>query len=181
MNQYIYETATAYGYTKEAGVYALASVCNGLLAKGGICKRADVAIIYPPKVDKRGLYRMEKELKKMCTERDIEFEGCEYVCNPLILVPGVRVTGGAEHTMLLPANATKKVDVVQCGWIGMAGMLQIADEKQEELSKCFAATFLEKIHSYKTRLFAEWKIEAAHAVGVSVIRQITEGGIFAAF
>lgn len=181
MDQYLYETATAYGYTKEVGVYALASVCNGLLAKGGICKRAGVAILYPPKTDKRGLYRMEKELKKMCAERDIEFEGCEYICNPLLLVPGVQVTGGAVHTMLWCANATKKMDIVQCGWIGMAGMLRIADEKQEELSKCFAATFMEKIYSYKTRLFTEWKIEAAHAGGVSVIRQVTEGGIFAAF
>lgn len=181
MDQYLYETATAYGYTKEAGVFALASVCNGLLAKGGICKRAGVAIIYPEKADKKGLYQMEKELKKVCAKRDIEFEGCKFICNPLVLVPFIQVTGAAASTILLSANATKKMDVVQCGWIGMAGMLQIADEKQEELSRCFAATFIEKIHSYKTRLFAEWKPEAAHAMNVSVIRQVTEGGIFSAF
>lgn len=71
-------------------------------------------------------------------------------------------------------------EIVQVKWLGMEGMLRIADEKESELSQRFAPVFLRQIRSYRTELFAGKELEIARSTGVSAVRQITDGGILAA-
>lgn len=71
-------------------------------------------------------------------------------------------------------------DIVLTKWAGMEGMLRIAGEKEGELIQRFAPVFMRQIYSYEKELFAGKELEIAKSAGISVIRQITEGGILAA-
>ena len=62
----------------------------------------------------------------------------------------------------------------------MDGMLRIAEERERELKTRFAPAFLKQIFSYRQQIFALREIDVAKARGVSVVRQITDGGILAA-
>ena len=65
-------------------------------------------------------------------------------------------------------------------WIGMEGMLRIAEEKGEELGKRFAPVFIRQIQSRRKEIFAGKELEIARSEGTPYVRQITEGGILAA-
>ena len=54
------------------------------------------------------------------------------------------------------------------------------DEKRKELGKRFSGTFLHQVEGFRETIFAEREIRVAKARGVSVMRQVGEGGIFAA-
>lgn len=71
-------------------------------------------------------------------------------------------------------------EIVLVKWAGMEGMLRIMEEKADELGQRFAQVFLRQIWSRKGEIFAGRELETARTVGVTAIRQITEGGIFAA-
>lgn len=182
------ETATVYGQSEYIGIHALASAANSIAAAGAVCLGAGVRISYPPHSDKSVVYQMEKKLKKMCRERGIELAESKLYANPLLSVPSVTVTvlgnrvvcdeaemseAAAKHTLIGKA-------IVQVKWIGMDGMLQIAKAQEEELKKRFAPAFLRKVLSHRQALFSDKEIGVAKAMGVSVMRQITEGGIFSA-
>lgn len=186
------ETATVYGRSEYVGVHALASAANSMAAAGAVCLGAGVRISYPPHSDKSVIYQMEKKLKKTCKERDIPLVESKLSANPLINVPSVAVTvlgsrpvcGETQKPSGEAAARAKHIAsgkaIVQVKWIGADGMLQIASAREEELRKRFAPAFLRRVMSHRQALFADKEIDAAKAMGVSVMRQITEGGIFAA-
>lgn len=53
-------------------------------------------------------------------------------------------------------------------------------KKEENLESCFSGTFLHQVEEFRETIFAEREIRVAKAGGVSVMRQVGEGGIFAA-
>ena len=75
---------------------------------------------------------------------------------------------------------TGEEEIVLVKWIGMEGMLRIAEERESELEQRFAPVFMRQIKSYKEEIFAGVELKIARAAGAAAVRQITEGGIFAA-
>lgn len=181
MNPCLYESAISYGNTKEAGVYALASVCHTIFSKGGVCNRAKVALSYPKKADKKGLYQMEKEMRRVCKEKNIALESVQYYSNPLLNVPCICVTGIGVGERIFEPKDLKNLEIVQCGNIGISGMLQILNEKEKELKQTFAMTFLEQIRAHEKNLFGMWEHELANMANIAAIYPMGEGGIFATF
>lgn len=142
-------------------------------------------------------HRIEKALRNVCIKQGIELAGIRITRNPLLLVPAVTITGmglaaagdedsrrsgqAGEEAYMQGQQETDKegYEIVLTKWIGMEGMLRIAEEKDEELRQRFAPVFMRQIHSYEKELFAGKELEIARAAKVTVIRQITEGGILA--
>lgn len=89
------------------------------------------------------------------------------------------VTAGSKQSEQAEA-ARDAADIVLLGRIGTDGMLQAARERREELEGRFAPAFLRQIFSHEEELFAGREILAARRQGAFWIRQITEGGVFAA-
>ena len=73
-------------------------------------------------------------------------------------------------------------DIVLTKWIGLEGTLRILDAKKEENleKRFFRNLFLHQVEEFRETIFAEREIRVAKAGGVSVMRQVGEGGIFAA-
>ncbi|MCQ4746139.1 hypothetical protein NE561_24635, partial [Blautia producta] len=61
----------------------------------------------------------------------------------------------------------------------LAGMLRIAEEREAELKERFAPAFLKQIEAFRDNIFAGKAIRIARGSGIRILRQITEGGIFA--
>lgn len=186
--EHLCETATVYGQSEYMGIHAFASAANSMAAAGAVCLGAGADITYPLHSDKSVVYQMEKKLKKMCREREITLLETKIHANPLLSVPSVTVTmlgskpGGGDADM--KEASSKRIftggDIVQTKWIGMDGMLRIMQERGAELEKRFAPAFIRQILSHREALFSDKDAGVAKAMGVSVMRQITEGGIFAA-
>lgn len=180
--QVLSETAVVYGQSEYIGLHALASAVNSLTAEGASGIGAGVRITYPPHSDKSRIYAMEKAIKKECREREIKLLESRIFENPLISVPSVTINGIA----VLPVDSMKTSkdfadkDIVLSKWIGMDGMLQAVKERTGGLKKRFTSVFIMQIMSYEKELFAGRELEIAREMGVSCLRQITQGGIFAA-
>ena len=70
--------------------------------------------------------------------------------------------------------------IVFTKWLGMEGMVRIAEEKEESLKERFSDGFLKQIQSYRESIFAEKEILTAIEQGNVWMDQIGEGGILAA-
>lgn len=199
------QTAVAYGQSKEVGIYALASVVNALAADGVTEPVVQVRIIIPEYAYKSRMHTMEKCMKKICEEQGIRLQDVKSERSNVITQSMVVVTGAGECNLSLcignkaecgakvenaqaenaqAENAGKNVrdgrDIVMTKWIGMEGMLRILDEKEADLKSRFSAGFLRQIRSWKSEVFAGKEIELARKSGAKLIRQVGEGGIFAA-
>lgn len=177
------ETATVCGQSKDIGVYALALAVNTLAAAGASHLRADVHIMIPPFAYKSRIHTMEKIMKTICSEKQIEIDhmksGRNAALTQSMVIVTVSGTGPKEEKdsqMVMHAGQ----DIVLTKWVGMEGMLRIASEKEAQLKERFAPVFLKQVRDFREEIFASREIDVAKARGVSVIRQVTEGGILAA-
>jgi len=179
------ETSTVYGQSEYIGIHALAAAANSLAAAGASCLGAGIRIEYPLRIDKSKIYQIEKNIKKICKERQIKLLESGLYANPMLTVPAVSVTGlaGISQKTEVQEDLRKTdagLDIVLCGCIGTDGMVQIAQERREELSRRFSPSFIRQILSHRAEIFAGKEIAIAKDKKIPVIRQITEGGIFAA-
>lgn len=188
----ITKTATAYGQSKEIGIYALAQALNEVTAEGASSFEAEIRIMIPMYAFKSRVHTMEKIMKHICAKKGVELAEIKSERNSIITqtMVIVTVTGYSELAVEESAlNGNQKhaqgsiytgQDIVLTKWIGMEGMLRITTEKEEALKERFSAGFLKQILSYKEHIFAEKEIRIARDCGVSYMKQITEGGIMAA-
>lgn len=193
--QVLIEKAVVYGWSEHIGLHALVSAANSLMAAGASDIGIGVRITYPPHSDKSKIYTMEKAIKKECRRRKIEFLESFIFENPLLAVPSVTIDGvaavpdedmrdgGGEESGKSGMSGRKSFagkDIVLSKWVGMDGMLQAARERADMLRKRFSPAFIRQIISYEKELSAGKELELARGMGVSCLRQITQGGIFAA-
>lgn len=171
-------TSVAYGQSKEAGIYALASVVNALTADGVTEPFVQVRIMIPAYAYKSRMHTMEKVMKHICEEQKITLLSVKSERSNVISQSMVVVTGSGSVSDAICEK--KGTDIVLTKWIGMEGMLRILGEKEEELKTRFSAGFLKKIGSYKANVFARGEILEAKKQGAYMIRQVGDGGIFAA-
>ena len=72
--------------------------------------------------------------------------------------------------------------IILVGWVGMSGMLQVAEEKEKELGQQFSPSFMKQVLAYRKYLFGKKPIDFIKINGekkVTMIKQIGEGGILA--
>ena len=91
--QLLHETAVSWGWSEEAGIYALAQAANSLAAAGAGCMGMEVQIMFPPHADHVKIYAMERCIRKTCRERGIELKDTKLVQCPLYAAPAVTVSG----------------------------------------------------------------------------------------
>lgn len=179
----ISETAIAYGDSKRIGSYAVAAAVNEVLVRADAVDQMEIKVCAPLEEKKTHLYDVKSEVARCCKERGIAFEEPE-ICRTIVAAKTfVQVNAVAADVKQQAWNReTMRAgqDIVLTKWIGLEGTLRILDEKREELGKRFSGTFLHQVEELHEAVFAEREIQVAKAGGVSVMRQVGEGGIFAA-
>lgn len=186
---FLTHTGVYYGGMRDGAAYGLLTEVNELAAQGVHAGSAEIRIEIPADMDKSRMHSIRnhiaKAMEKLETE-DFQLEELHIAgekCAAL-RVPQIVITAAGEidhkeriADALLTARAGQ--DIVYAGWAGLEGMLRIIGEKEAELRERFTPAFIGQMKAYDSELCGLSKIAAADAMGVSVIRQVSRGGILA--
>lgn len=180
-------TLTCYGQMRDTGAYGLAAAANSLAAEGVFRASAEVRIAIPEDMDKSRIHSIRNHMlraRDRLAEEGFVLEELRTAGgkNRGVLTPAVTVTvlGSAEDSGTAEIKeAVPGQDLLVAGWIGLEGMLRIIGEKEAELRRRFAADFIRRMKAYDREVCGISRIAAARDQGVSMIRQVLDGGILA--
>ncbi|MEE0072251.1 MAG: AIR synthase-related protein [Lachnospiraceae bacterium] len=186
---FLTHTGVYYGGMRDGAAYGLLTEVNELAAQGVHAGTAEIRIEIPADMDKSRMHSIRnhiaKAMEKLETE-DFQLEELHIAgekCAAL-RVPQIVITAAGEidhkeriADALLTARAGQ--DIVYAGWAGLEGMIRIIGEKEAELRERFTPAFIGQMKAYDSELCGLSKIAVADAMGVSVIRQVSRGGILA--
>lgn len=186
---FLTHTGVYYGGMRDGAAYGLLTEVNELAAQGVHAGSAEIRIEIPADMDKSRMHSIRnhiaKAMEKLETEdfqlEELHIAGEKYAA---LRVPQIVITAAGETDQkeriadaLLTARAGQ--DIVYAGWAGLEGMLRIIGEKEAELRERFTPAFIGQMKAYDSELCGLSKIAVADAMGVSVIRQVSRGGILA--
>ena len=182
METIICKMGAAFGQSSNIGEYALISVANELAAEGGRAFRVSVHIFLPPDGKNVHMYEIEKKIRDVCGRQGIVLDGIRRTPGAPVSLYMASVAGisAKKESDEQPRRLLPGQDIVLVGPIGLEGTIRLLEEKKEELEGRFAPTFLSRIRGQGSGLWAMGAIEEGRSAGASVIRQVGEGGIFAA-
>ena len=186
---FLTHTGVYYGSMRDGAAYGLLTEVNELAAQGVHTGSAEIRIEIPADMDKSRMHSIRnhiaKAMEKLETEDfqleelHITGEKCAALRVPQIVITVAGETEQKERIADALLTARAGQDIVYAGWAGLEGMLRIIGEKEAELRERFTPAFIGQMKAYDSELCGLSKIAVADAMGVSVIRQVSRGGILA--
>lgn len=186
---FLTHTGAYYGGMRDGAAYGLLIEVNELAAQGVHAGSAEIRIEIPADMDKSRMHSIRnhiaKAMEKLETEDfqleelHIAGEKCAALRVPQIVITAAGETDQKERIADALLTARAGQDIVYAGWAGLEGMLRIIGEKEAELRERFTPAFIGQMKAYDSELCGLSKIAVADAMGVSVIRQVSRGGILA--
>ena len=186
---FLTHTGVYYGGMRDGAAYGLLTEVNELAAQGVHAGSAEIRIEIPADMDKSRMHSIRnhiaKAMEKLETEEfqleelHIAGEKCAVLRVPQIVITAAGKTDKKERIADALMTARAGQDIVYAGWAGLEGMLRIIGEKEAELRERFTPAFIGQMKAYDSELCGLSKIAVADAMGVSVIRQVSRGGILA--
>lgn len=171
------------GTSKDIGSLAVHVTMNDIASAGAQPIGIMLSALLPESVEEPELREMMRQVDEACAGLGVQAMGghteiTRAVNQPIITVTGV---GKVKKGRMVTTGGLKPgQDLVVTKWIGLEGTSIIAKEKEQELLKRFAPSFIETAKEFDR--FLSVVPEAATAVksGVSAMHDVTEGGIFGA-
>lgn len=186
---FLTHTGVYYGGMRDGAAYGLLIEVNELAAQGVHAGSAEIRIEIPADMDKSRMHSIRnhiaKAMEKLETEEfqleelHIAGEKCAALRVPQIVITAAGETDQKERIADALLTARAGQDIVYAGWAGLEGMLRVIGEKEAELRERFTPAFIGQMKAYDSELCGLSKIAVADAMGVSVIRQVSRGGILA--
>lgn len=186
---FLTHTGVYYGSMRDGAAYGLLTEVNELAAQGVHTGSAEIRVEIPADMDKSRMHSIRnhiaKAMEKLETEDfqleelHIAGEKCAALRVPQIVITVAGETEQKERIADALLTARAGQDIVYAGWAGLEGMLRIIGEKEAELREKFTPAFIGQMKAYDSELCGLSKIAVADAMGVSVIRQVSRGGILA--
>lgn len=186
---FLTHTGVYYGGMRDGAAYGLLIEVNELAAQGVHAGSAEIRIEIPADMDKSRMHSIRNHIAKAMEKLETEDfqleelyiagEKCAALRVPQIVITAAGETDQKERIADALLTARAGQDIVYAGWAGLEGMLRIIGEKEAELRKRFTPAFIGQMKAYDSELCGLSKIAVADAMGVSVIRQVSRGGILA--
>lgn len=186
---FLTHTGVYYGGMRDGAAYGLLTEVNELAAQGVHAGSAEIRIEIPADMDKSRMHSIRNHIAKamekletedfQLAELHIAGEKCAALRVPQIVITAAGETDQKERIADALLTARAGQDIVYAGWAGLEGMLRIIGEKEAELRERFTPAFIGQMKAYDSELCGLSKIAVADAMGVSVIRQVSRGGILA--
>ena len=186
---FLTHTGVYYGGMRDGAAYGLLTEVNELAAQGVHAGSAEIRIEIPADMDKSRMHSIRNHIAKamerletedfQLEELHIAGEKCAALRVPQIVITAAGETDQKERIADALLTARAGQDIVYAGWAGLEGMLRIIGEKEAELRERFTPAFIGQMKAYDSELCGLSKIAVADAMGVSVIRQVSRGGILA--
>lgn len=183
-------TKVFYGSMRDIAAYGIIAQANEMATKGVSHAAFQVQIAIPMDMDKSRMNSIRnhtKGVKEILENQGFGVDMLQITTGRSagLRVPAVTVTaiGKSEKKelfadALLTARAGQ--DVILMGYVGLEGMLRIVGEKESALRERFTPAFIRQMKSYDGELCQIRSIRQVSEEGVTVIRQISEGGILEA-
>lgn len=181
--QIIFSNTTLYGDEKDLAVFAMAHALNDIATRGADPIGVNLSILLPPHAYESRLKSMVEYAEQAAKTQGIQILNAKAEVSPVIskaVVTAVGVGNVKKGKLLQSSMGKAGQDIVLTKWIGLEGMLRLAREKEEDLSKRFVPVFMHQVKAQEENLFALKELRLAREYGVSAMHQITGGGIFAA-
>ncbi len=182
-NSMVSAEATAFGTSREIGVYALVRALNDLFAWRAEPLAISLSIMLPVRTSEACLKQVIETVRMLCLQEHISIAEVKTEVNPMVqqLFVSVRAYGQVNQEKIVRTDGAKSgQDIVLCGSVGLEGMLRILDERERELQTRFVPAFLRKAKARKENLTQLKTGKALMNYEVTAIHQIGSGGIFAA-
>lgn len=186
---FLTHTGVYYGGMRDGAAYGLLIEVNELAAQGVHAGSAEIRIEIPADMDKSRMHSIRNHIAKAMEKLETEDfqleelyiagEKCAALRVPQIVITAAGETDQKERIADALLTARAGQDIVYAGWAGLEGMLRIIGEKEAELRERFTPAFIGQMKAYDSELCGLSKIAVADAMGVSVIRQVSRGGILA--
>lgn len=186
---FLTHTGVYYGCMRDGAAYGLLTEVNELAAQGVHTGSAEIRIEIPADMDKSRMHSIRNHIAKAMEKLEMEDfqleelhiagEKCAALRVPQIVITVAGETDQKERIADALLTARAGQDIVYAGWAGLEGMLRIIGEKEAELRERFTPAFIGQMKAYDSELCGLSKIAVADAMGVSVIRQVSRGGILA--
>ncbi|RHP06097.1 AIR synthase-related protein [Dorea sp. AF36-15AT] len=186
---FLTHTGVYYGGMRDGAAYGLLIEVNELAAQGVHAGSAEIRIEIPADMDKSRMHSIRNHIAKAMEKLETEDfqleelyiagEKCAALRVPQIVITAAGETDQKERIADALLTARAGQDIVYAGWAGLEGMLRIIGEKEAELRERFTPAFIGQMKAYDSELCGLLKIAVADAMGVSVIRQVSRGGILA--
>ena len=171
------------GTVKDIGSHCIYITANDLAAAGAEPVAVMVTALLPPETEEKDLRGIVEDMEKTCAALDMEVIGghtevTDTVKQPLLSVTGVgkMKAGEALYEKKLKAGQ----DLVVTKWIGLEGTSIVAKERAQKLREVFAESFVRTAQNFDQYLSVLPESRIAMEHGVSVMHDITEGGVFGA-
>lgn len=181
--QAVFTNVSLFGDEKDLAVFAMAHVLNDLETRGAEPIGVNISILLPPHAYESRLKTMTEYAEKLAAERQIQILNAKAEVSPVISKSIVTVVGVGTvkaGELIQSSGGRPGQDVVLTNWIGVEGTLRTLREKEDVLYKRFVPAFIKQIQDMEKYLIASEALRLAKEYGISVMHQITEGGILAA-
>ena len=171
------------GTSHDIGALAVHVTANDIASSGAEVIGIMLSVLLPEGTEEEELRTIMSQAEEACEELNIQTIGghtevTKVVNRTVITATGI---GKVKKDRLVTTSGAKfGDDVVVTKWIGLEGTSIIAKEKEEELKKRFAPSFVEEAKSFSDYLSVVKDAKIATSVGVSAMHDVTEGGIFGA-
>lgn len=179
----VFSTDPITGADKQMALFAVHITANDLATAGAEPLGILTSIILPPDTEEAVLRQMMQQMEQTCAGLHMEILGghtevSDAVNRPLITVTGV---GKVKRGKLLATGGLKPGDeLVLTKWVGLEGSAIIAGEKREKLLQTLPQELVDTAAGFLTQLSVVPEARIAMEHGVSVMHDVTEGGIFGA-
>lgn len=172
------------GTTKDLGRHCIHITANDLAAGGAEPVGVMLTVLLPDTIEEQEIRKMVKDTEAVCKELNMEVLGghtevTNVVTQPLISVTGIGKMKKERLNTLTCAKPNQ--DLVVTKWIGLEATAILAKEKEELLKERFPLPMIETAKSFDQYLSVVPESAIAMEHGVSVMHDVTEGGIFGAF
>lgn len=171
------------GSVKDIGKLAVYVTSNDIASGGGEMIGIMVTLLLPEKTSEKYLKEIIHEMEMTCASLNIEIIGghsevTKAVNQPIISVTGIGKLKKSEINVssgLIPGQ-----DVVMTKWAGLEGSAIIASEKEEELLTRYTKDFIQGAKDMLSSISIVKEAQIAKDYDVTLMHDITEGGVFGA-
>lgn len=180
---FVMSTDPITGTVHDIGALAVHITANDIATAGAEPIGVMLSVLLPEEIEELQLKEMMRQVEATCSELNIQTIGghtevTRAVNQPIITVTGV---GKAKKDAFFTTKGAKPgQDIVVSKWIALEGTSIIAKEKEKELLEKFPAYMVEEAKKFDRFLSIIPEAATAAKSGVSIMHDVTEGGIFGA-
>lgn len=169
------------GCGKTFAAMAVYQTLNNVVISGSDPIGIVVDVLLPTISNEASLRELMKELDEVCQREGIQILGGHTQVTRAVRRMVITVTGVGKNCLSRGESVKERAsgkDIVVTKWIGLSGTALLAQEKEEEIRTRYAQPFIDGAKGYMKYASVREEAAIARGLGVVVMHDLSEGGIF---